>query len=362
MNRDVLIEVDDRMIGNAIISELKVLASETYKRMVQKAPELSVQTSKTFIEKSIRDIEYTILYLSNAISVSSTQIFVNYVQWFMDIMKSLSIPTKYLKISIEAIQEILSEYFPSYEEIIIDYIEAGLKQIGVQNVEEPSPVRSIHILKPYRDKYIKFLLNGDRFHANALVQDLIAHHYSIQDIYMEIFSESQREIGRLWQTNEISIAEEHYCTASTQLIMGQLYPYIFSTPKNDLVFVGTCVGGELHELGVRMVSDFLELDGWNTYYLGANTPSESVIDMIVEKSAHVLGISVTMAYHLEEARLLIDKVRSTETCKNTKIIVGGYPFLLEDQLWKTMGADGTAGTARDAVELINHLVKEVPHE
>jgi methanogenic corrinoid protein MtbC1 len=27
---------------------------------------------------------------------------------------------------------------------------------------------------------------------------------------------------------------------------------------------------------MRMVADFMEMEGWDTYYLGANTPTESV--------------------------------------------------------------------------------------
>ena len=34
---------------------------------------------------------------------------------------------------------------------------------------------------------------------------------------------------------------KHYCTAATQLIMSQLYPYIFSGEKTAGAFVATCV-------------------------------------------------------------------------------------------------------------------------
>ena len=179
---------------------------------------------------------------------------------------------------------------------------------------------------------------------------------------MEIFHESQREIGRLWQMNKITIGEEHYCTAATQLIMGQFYPLIFATPKRDLVFVGTCVGGELHELGVRMVSDFLELAGWNTYYLGANTPMKSIVETIVKERANIIGISVTMPYHIDETIRLIEMIRSDVRCRSVKIIVGGYPFLIESTLWKTIGADGYAQNAREAVKIAEKLVSEVTHD
>ena len=41
--------------------------------------------------------------------------------------------------------------------------------------------------------------------------------------------------------------------------------------------VATCIGGELHEIGIRMVADFFEMEGWDTYYLGANTPADAVV-------------------------------------------------------------------------------------
>ena len=40
--------------------------------------------------------------------------------------------------------------------------------------------------------------------------------------------------------------------------------------KNGLKFVAACVTEDLHEVGLRMVSDILELEGCNTLYLGAN--------------------------------------------------------------------------------------------
>ena len=81
-----------------------------------------------------------------------------------------------------------------------------------------------------------------------------------RDIYLQVFQPAQREVGRLGQTNRISVALEHYVTAATQPIMSQLYPRIFSPEKTGRRLIATCVGGELHEIGVRMVADFFEMD------------------------------------------------------------------------------------------------------
>lgn len=356
----------NRSIGTTIKSDVRRLAAEAYALQREQMPELKALNSNDFIEKSIRDTEYSILYLSNAITVSSTKLFENYMEWFVGIMESISLPVKYLRGSIESIFEVAKNHYDeTYIDIIENFVRRGIYVLDHHEGVTVAP-KSTHTLIPFRDRYIHHLLEGDRFKANALVQELVSNDVLLEDIYMEIFHESQREIGRLWQTNQITIAEEHYCTAATQLIMGQLYPKIFSTPKNDLVFVGTCVSGELHELGMRMVSDLMEFSGWNTYYLGANIPIKSIVETVVKERANVIGISVTMTYHLEEASQLIEKIKSNEQCSNLKIIVGGYPFIVEEELWKAIGADGYAQNARDAVivanKLANKFVAGVAHD
>ncbi len=356
-------ETFNRSLGASVRTDVKLLAMEAFQHQLDMSPELKRFNSPEFIEKSIRDTEYTILYLSNAISVTSPKLFENYIDWFISLMESISLPIRYLKGSIESIFAVMKRHYAQTDiNIIENYIMVAYETLEHHSQMQVTPQIDEHYLKPYRDQYIDFLLNGNRNKANELIQELVSRDVLITDIYMEIFHESQREIGRLWQTNKITIAEEHYCTAATQLIMGQLYPLIFATPKNDLVFVGACVGGELHELGVRMVSDFLELAGWNTYYLGANTPMKSILEAIVNKSANLIGISVTISIHLDEVIQLIEMIRADNRCRSVKIMVGGYPFIIDEQLWKTVGADGFAKNARDAVTSANKLVSEVTYE
>lgn len=180
---------------------------------------------------------------------------------------------------------------------------------------------------------------------------------SVKDIYLHVFVPAQHEIGRLWQTNRISVAQEHYCTAVTQLIMSQLYAHIFASTKNGYTLVATCVAGDLHEIGVRMVADFFEMDGWSTYYLGSSTPPASVVATLVEQRADVLAVSATIPYHAEAVRELIGAVRREPQCVRVKVLVGGYPFGQDPELWRAVGADGWAADAEQAVARANELVR-----
>jgi methanogenic corrinoid protein MtbC1 len=149
----------------------------------------------------------------------------------------------------------------------------------------------------------------------------------------------------------------YWRTTATQLIMSQLYPYIFSTVNSGRRLVATCVGGELHEIGIRMVADFFEMAGWDTYYLGANTPDRSLLQTVEDKKPDILALSTTMTFNVSAVADLIRLVRQSETIAAMKIIVGGYPFNLSAGLWQKVGANGCAKDAQQAIVLAEELVE-----
>lgn len=213
-------------------------------------------------------------------------------------------------------------------------------------------------LESLTTQYFDALLEGKRHVASELILDAVNQGISIKDIYINVFQQSLYEIGRLWELNKVDVATEHYFSAATQLIMSQLYPWIFANRKNGYKFVAANVSNELHEIGLRMVADFMEMDGWDTYYIGANTPTESIINTLVAQKPHVLGISATMGFHIEKVKTLIELVRGHEECQQVKIIVGGYGFNQSLDLWQRIGADGYGRNAQEAVEVANRLVQE----
>ncbi len=172
-----------------------------------------------------------------------------------------------------------------------------------------------------------------------------------------LFDDSSVPLGEASHSSVMSGCpfQEHYCSAATQLIMSQLYPHIFGSAKTHGTLVGTCVSGDLHEIGVRILCDFFEMQGWHSHYLGANVPTSSVVQTVLQLKADVLAISATITYHVDAVEKLIAAIRSTPECRNIKVLVGGYPFKVAPNLWQTIGADGSANNAEDAVIEANRL-------
>jgi len=205
-------------------------------------------------------------------------------------------------------------------------------------------------------RYLDALLRVQRDAASRMILKAVEEGVDVKDIYLHVFEPCQHEVGRLWQTNQITVAQEHYCSAVTQMVMSQLYPYIFQGKKNGHSMIATCVAGEMHEIGIRMVGDLFEMDGWDSYYLGANTPSESIIDTLNTLNPEILAVSASIHYNVMAAARLIDEIKRSNS-SDLKILVGGRPFLLAPDLWKKIGAHGFAYNAQEAVKLANQLIK-----
>ena len=336
-----------------------VFNEEIVSRQYELQPEIWQPYGDKGRELALRDSDYHFTYLISALSESDPLIFSNYTLWLRELFEGLRFPPEALTGALECTQEVLSKNLPSEMSTITDqYIGAALNAVKQSSLIETTYISEEIPLYDLARRYLDALLRGDRKLASTLILDAVDRGESIKDIYIYVFQRCQREIGRLWHSNQVGVAQEHYCSAATQLIMSQLYSKIFGTERIGRTLVAACVSGELHEIGIRMVADFFEMDGWDTYYMGANTPTSSIMEAVQRHNADVLAISAGLPLHRTILRELIYNIKNSENCERVKILVGGNAFLSTPDLWQQMGADGFGKDANQAVEVANRLVAE----
>jgi methanogenic corrinoid protein MtbC1 len=301
-------------------------------------------------QKCTEDNRYHLDYLCEALSFGQPVLFTEYATWAAVLLERLHIPGEALASNLILLRKVVaSELQGAGAALAAEYLDAALAKIAGSLPEILGQLAGSSALDVLARDYMAALLRGERHVASQLILAAAEAGTPIQDIYLQVFQRAQHEVGRLWQSNQMSVAQEHYCTACTQLIMSQLYPRIFSTEKNGRRLVSSCVGGDLHEIGVRMVTDFFEMDGWDTFYLGANTPIAGVVQQVAERSPHVLAISATLSIHVQA---VADLIAATRAARNPlHILVGGAPFNSLPDLWKDVGADGSAVDAAGAIAM-----------
>lgn len=303
-----------------------------------------------------KDVAWILSFLAESVWAQQPILFEEFISWLKTFLTSVKVPMKDVAESLELIKNRINAACTAEEKELINLFLNKAVQIILSDEQKISLPAMDNHLTPLAQNYLDNLLKGNRNNALELVLDKVKSGVHVKEIYEKVFQPVQYEIGRLWQTNKISVAQEHYCTGATQLVMSQLYPYLFTGERKERKMVTTCVPGELHEMGARMVTDFFEMHGWDTYYLGANMPNESVVRYLSEMKPQCLAISATMTFHVSAVEALIKLIKSSPSVPSDLVIlVGGYPFKVAEGLWKSVGADGFAMNATEAIKLANKL-------
>ncbi len=333
------------------------IVSEALERQWSRWPGLRETFSESQLAHARQDTRYHVDFLATALWAGDQVLFDDYVLWVRVLFENLGLPEEWLTGSLADVASAVGA--------AIDPAHAAAATRVVERALETLPYRSTGItsqIAPERPhaalamRYLGAALGGDRHEASRTILDAVERGVPVRDIYLHVFEPVQLELGRLWQTGKITVAQEHFVTGVTQLVMARLYPYIFGSGTNGRTLVAACVGHELHEMGLRMVADFFEMEEWGTHFIGANTPVASIVDAVAGRHADVLGLSATMAYHVPEVANVIDALRADERTRDVPVIVGGYPFNLSPGLWERVGADGYAPDAPSAIRTASELV------
>ncbi len=224
-------------------------------------------------------------------------------------------------------------------------------------VQDPVAPAS-HIPNISLDRFVDVFLKGDFKAAAGLVQEALGEQPDLEEFYLRILDPVMREIGRRWERSLISSAQEHVASALATRMMSVAYARFDLEPTLGKRAV-VCAGPhEQHQIGAWMVSDLLEVRGWDVRLLGANPSPAGLLSLLDDFRPAILAISVTMPFHLRDAAQLIETARRRPGLEGLKIMVGGPAFALEQTLPAAIGADGYAPDARSAALLAEAWWKE----
>lgn len=291
-------------------------------------------------------------FLKGAVEAGSLPLTVDYLAWCRERFSTAGLPVDRLARLVDVLTSDArrheGEYGPAFEEMLhqaLGVIAAEPDRRSAACEEKP--------LDGVAAQYLNALLSYDLRRSEQLVE-AVADRVSPTSVYLDVVSPALHEVGRLWQAGRISEAEEHYISASTQMILSHLFPRVFATSTQGPVLLAACVEGELHEIGLRMLADVFQLNGWDTRFMGANVPSAALAKM-VERSNAVVALSAMTSASLPAMAAQIRAIRATAHGAARIILVGGYPFKVDGELWRRLGADGSAADARDALVLAANL-------
>ncbi|MFL6624460.1 MAG: B12-binding domain-containing protein [Sulfurifustis sp.] len=326
-------------------------------RMLDLEPVVAERYGPEGIRLFIEESAALVSQLSQAIVVELPSLFEDYVAWARTTSVGARIAESHFITGLLTIASVLTDFVPTQQAVTAnDYIERV-----VRGFHELSAPPSTYIDEKQRHgelarKLIEATIHYQGEEAVALVESALGAGAAVPDIFVEVFQPVLYEIGLRWQTGKLPVAREHHAAGVLQLLIDQLETRLPDQPARYGSAVVACAPGELHDLGPRMVAHMLRAAGWQVIFLGANVPAVAVIESLEQTQARLLCLSISTAWHLDEAADVISAVRRTFARPPVKIVAGGYVLNRVPDIWSRIGADAYAADARAAVHVCASVV------
>lgn len=334
-------------------AEFEHLVEESFARESRDKEEYFRSISERVRKIIYRDTRYNIDYLYTAYVLGDEKIMTTYAVWLYELMAGI-FKDRFTK---EETKEYVIFHLEEIKKTIPDVVSEDkhqklqeLMEIVQQSIRDYKEQENKNIKKESRyekeiEEYMACLFKKDTRRSIAKVRQFVEREIPLDDIYVEILSESMRRVGELWHTAEITVDTEHYCTSVTQMAMAQMYEFLFDTEKKDKMILCVCPGKELHEMGARIVADLFENHGWDSIFLGAAVPVDYILESVKENRPDLVTLSVSMPQHLIDCENAVREIK--KAFPDVKIAVGGKAFESTDDIWKKWPVDIYTKDARE---------------
>lgn len=173
-------------------------------------------------------------------------------------------------------------------------------------------------------EFLNLLMSGQRSACSKIARNALNEGLNIKDLYEAIFKKALYDIGELWEFNKISVATEHLSSAIIEAVLNEIYSEVISGSKNEKSVIVACVEEEFHQIGIKMISDIFEMNGWTAYFLGANTPVSELISYARIIKPNIFALSLSIYFNFPVLEKMIVKIR--KEFPDLPILVGGQAF------------------------------------
>jgi len=201
------------------------------------------------------------------------------------------------------------------------------------------------------DALLSCLLQGDSRTAQQMAEETTREAGDLPDFYVKRIQPVMYRVGSLWAEGEVTISQEHMVTAMVGRIIASTYQrFDVFHPSRGSALV-SCATDEFHELGARTVADVLELDGWDTTFIGASVPEHDFHQTVIDQQPEIVALSATVPSHLLRLQRMVNRIREESCLDHTRIMAGGLAFSMAPEAKERLPVDGCAHDAQGASKL-----------
>ncbi len=288
--------------------------------------------------------------LASATIYGSTRLRLAVFDWLIDYLLARGLGADEIQKVVDSLGSGLAPKIPRLYSLSGSEFRVDVSERIALLADRPMPV-----LNEIADRYLQCVLTRNRDGGRDLFFDELRNGRNVQEIYKDILIPVLNELGRLWQHDEITVADEHFSSAIIHRVLADLHAVIdLPDPSLGKVVIAG-VENELHDFGARIVADLMEIDGWDTSVYGPDLPPQELCEAARQERPQIVALSVTLPSHLVEMGETVRALRSLAWDTRFAILLGGAPFATDPAICSSLGGDACAATGFDALRVARAL-------
>lgn len=270
------------------------------------------------------DLQHHFHFLISAMVSAIPEVFRDYSFWLKEVLLSRNLSLQHAVDSFGLMKTSMVQRLSEADKAVATAVlDAGLEVFGDDSIFVQSYSVDPEALMASAPLYTKALVAGDRKASEAVFDERLKQGYSLADVSVGVVQAAMYDIGRLWQENKITVAQEHLATAISQNMLARGFSNTEFSHPVDKRIVSACIEGNHHSLGLRMISDTYEVAGWDATFLGADTPNTSILQQVDMEKPDVLAISVSLPTQVVALQQLMKQLRAEMGAQMPAVVVGG---------------------------------------
>ena len=209
-------------------------------------------------------------------------------------------------------------------------------------------------METYITQFRDALESLDRAQADALFQQVLQQNSPISAVE-KLVVPALEQIGTAWHEGSVALSQVYmsgrFCEALVDRVLPPADPDRKHQPRSAIVVLS-----DYHDLGKRIVYSVMRASGFEVFDYG-RLDVDQLVERALADHLRVLLVSVLILPSALKVREVCEKLRASGA--DIKVVVGGAPFLFDDQLWREVGANAMGKSASDAVSIVGRLMGEM---
>ena len=206
------------------------------------------------------------------------------------------------------------------------------------------------LIKPFRES-LEML---DRVTAENVFKQALTTMTPIQAVE-QVVVPALEQMGAAWEDGSVALSQVYmsgrFCEELVERALPPSDPDRKHQPRSAIVVLS-----DYHMLGKRIVYSVMRASGFELFDYG-RMDVDALVERALADKIRVLLISVLILPSALKVREVCTRLRATGS--GIKVVVGGAPFLFDEQMWREVGADAMGRSAADAVAIVQGWMGEM---